>query len=137
MNRQVRQWLDEIANRRQHRETGQSPEERFRVETLRSLPALNSDYRDTAEVVVHKDLRLQFDGNRYCVPPRYVGPPHVPGEGRGLGPFPYLCAVVARGLRRLKTAYSIFLFLLLLRSYSYALTLMRSYCILFIFIRRQ
>jgi transposase len=73
VNRQVRQWLDEVANRRQHRETGQSPEERFRVEALRSLPALNSDYRDTAEVVVHKDLRLHFDGNRYCVPPRYVG----------------------------------------------------------------
>src|SRR5215813_6029304 len=73
VNRQVRQWLDEVANRRQHRETGQSPEERFRLEALRSLPVLNSDYRDTAEVVVHKDLRLCFDGNRYCVPPRYVG----------------------------------------------------------------
>src|ERR1700756_2715956 len=73
VNRQVRQWLDEVANRRQHRETGQAPEERCRVETLRSLPALNSDYRDTAEVVAHKDLRLHFDGNRYCVPPRYVG----------------------------------------------------------------
>lgn len=22
---------------------------------------------------MHKDLRLTFDGNRYCVPPRYVG----------------------------------------------------------------
>jgi hypothetical protein len=73
VNRQVRQWLNEVANRRQHRETGQSPEERFRVETLRSLPALSSGYRDTAEVVVHKGLRLHFDGNRYCVPPRYVG----------------------------------------------------------------
>jgi len=73
VNRQVRQWLEEVANRRQHRETGQSPEERFRVEALRSLPVFNSDYRDTAEVVVHKDLRLQFDGNRYCVPPHYVG----------------------------------------------------------------
>jgi hypothetical protein len=73
VNRQVRQWLNEVANRWQHRETGQSPEERFRVETLRSLPALSSGYRDTAEVVVHKGLRLHFDGNRYCVPPRYVG----------------------------------------------------------------
>src|SRR5262245_46658130 len=73
VNRQVRQWLDEVANRRQHRETGEPPEDRFRVEALRDLPALTSDYRDTAEVVVHKDLRLQFDGNRYCVPPRYVG----------------------------------------------------------------
>ena len=31
------------------------------------------DYRDTADALVHKDLRLSFDGNRYCVPPRYVG----------------------------------------------------------------
>jgi len=62
-----------VANRRQYRETGQSPEKRFRVEALRSLPALNSDYRDTAKVVVHKYLRLRFDGTLYCVPPRYVG----------------------------------------------------------------
>ncbi len=31
------------------------------------------DYRDTAEALVYKDIRLSFDGNRYCVPPRYVG----------------------------------------------------------------
>ena len=31
------------------------------------------DYRDSAEALVHKDLRLSFDGNRYCAPPRYVG----------------------------------------------------------------
>jgi len=31
------------------------------------------DYRDCVEAFVHKDLRLSFDGNRYCVPPRYVG----------------------------------------------------------------
>lgn len=73
VNHQVRQWLEEVANRRQHRETGQSPEERFRPECLRPLPALDSDYRDTAEVQVYKDMRLHFDGNRYCVPPRYVG----------------------------------------------------------------
>jgi hypothetical protein len=40
---------------------------------LRALPAITPDYRDTAEALVHKDLRLAFDGNRYCVPPRYVG----------------------------------------------------------------
>ena len=34
---------------------------------------LAPDYRDTTEALVHKDLRLSFDGNRYCVPPRYVG----------------------------------------------------------------
>ena len=42
-------------------------------EALRPLPLLTPDYRDVAEALVHKDLRLTFDGNRYCVPPRYVG----------------------------------------------------------------
>ena len=70
---QVRQWLDEVANQPPHRETGQTPDERFRPRSLRPLPALAPDYRDTAEALVHKDLRLDFDGNRYCVPPRYVG----------------------------------------------------------------
>jgi hypothetical protein len=31
------------------------------------------DYRDSTAALVHKDIRLAFDGNRYCVPPRYVG----------------------------------------------------------------
>ena len=34
---------------------------------------ITPDYRDSAEALVHKDLRLSFDGNRYCVPPRHVG----------------------------------------------------------------
>jgi hypothetical protein len=37
------------------------------------LPILPYDYRDTAEALVHKDMRVQFDGNKYCVPHRYVG----------------------------------------------------------------
>jgi transposase len=73
VNRQVRQWLVEVANQRVHRETRERPQERFRPECLRPLPAILPDYRDTAEALVHKDLRLWFDGNRYCVPPRYVG----------------------------------------------------------------
>jgi len=72
-NLQVQHWLEEVANQRRHRETGQTPEERFRPEALRLLPAVTSDYRDTTEAQVYKDLRLAFDGNRYCVPPRYVG----------------------------------------------------------------
>ncbi len=72
-NRQVRQWLTEVANQRLHRETREKPAERFRPDSLRPLPAIRPDYRDTAVALVHKDLRLQFDGNRYCVPPRYVG----------------------------------------------------------------
>jgi hypothetical protein len=73
VNRQARAWLQQVANRRIHSETRQSPEERFRPEVLRPLPLLDLDYRDTATALVHKDIRLIFDGNRYCVPSRYVG----------------------------------------------------------------
>jgi transposase len=73
VNAQARRWLNEVANQRRHRETGEKPDQRFQPESLRSLPALIPDYRDSAEALVHKDLRLAFDGNRYCVPPRYVG----------------------------------------------------------------
>jgi transposase len=73
VNRQVRQWLAEVANQRLHRETRERPAERFKPEALRALPVIPYDYRDTNEALVHKDLRLQFDGNKYCVPHRYVG----------------------------------------------------------------
>ena len=52
VNRQVREWLDEVANQRLHRETRQRPCERFRPDCLRPLPALTPDYRDTAEALV-------------------------------------------------------------------------------------
>ncbi len=73
VNRQVRQWLAEVANQRLHRETRERPLERFKPEALRPLPIIPYDYRDAGEALVHKDLRLPFDGNRYCVPHRYVG----------------------------------------------------------------
>jgi hypothetical protein len=73
VNSQVRQWLQQVANKRIHRETRQTPEERFCPECLNPLPPLMPDYRDSALALVHKDIRLCFDGNRYCVPPRYVG----------------------------------------------------------------
>jgi hypothetical protein len=73
VNRQVRQWRAETANVRLHRETRQRPCDRFRPDTLRPLPALAPDYRDTAEVFVYKDLRWHFDANRYYAPPRSIG----------------------------------------------------------------
>jgi len=73
VNRQARQWLKEIANARMHRETRQRPCDRFRPDCLRPLPALAPDYRDTAEVLVHKDLRWHFDANHYCAPARLIG----------------------------------------------------------------
>ncbi len=72
-NRQVRRWLDETANVRIHSETRQRPNDRFRPEALRPLPQMDPDYRDTAVARVPKDIRLRFDGNRYCVPARLVG----------------------------------------------------------------
>ena len=68
VNAQVRHWLDEIANVRTHRETREQLKQRFRPDCLRPLPALRPDYRDTADALVYKDIRLQFDANRYCVP---------------------------------------------------------------------
>jgi hypothetical protein len=73
VNRQARQWLSEVANQRQHRETRQRPIDRFQPTALKPLPVIPYDYRDSVELLVHKDLRMQFDGNRYCVPQRYVG----------------------------------------------------------------
>jgi transposase len=73
VNRQARQWLAQVANQRQHRETRQRPLDRFQPAALKPLPVIPYDYRDHAELLVHKDLRVQFDGNRYCVPQRYVG----------------------------------------------------------------
>jgi transposase len=71
-NRQVREWLEQTANVRIHSETRERPNHRFRPDALRALPQLDPDYRDTVIARVHKDIRLRFDGNRYCVPPRFV-----------------------------------------------------------------
>src|SRR5438270_3166854 len=73
VNRQARQWLAEVANQRQHRETRERPIDRFQSSALRRLPVIPYDYRDKVEALVYKDIRLHFDGNRYCVPPRFVG----------------------------------------------------------------
>jgi hypothetical protein len=73
VNRQAREWLDQIANRRLHSETRERPIDRFQPDALRCLPVITPDYRDTVAALVHKDIRLQFDGNRYCVPHRFAG----------------------------------------------------------------
>jgi len=73
VNRQARQWLAEVANQRLHRETRERPIDRFQANALRPLPVIPYDYRDKIEALVYKDLRLHFDGNRYCVPSRFVG----------------------------------------------------------------
>ncbi|MCZ2154545.1 MAG: IS21 family transposase [Bryobacterales bacterium] len=72
-NRQAREWLAEVANCPLHRETRERPVDRFKPDALRPLPVVPYDHRDTVEALVYKDLRLHFDGNRYCVPPRFIG----------------------------------------------------------------
>ena len=72
VNRQARQWLAEVAPQRLHRETRERPIDRFQPQALRPLPVILYDYRDCVESLMYKDLRLRFDGNRSCVPQRYI-----------------------------------------------------------------
>ena len=58
VNRQAREWLDQIANRRLHSETRERPIDRFQPDALRCLPVITPDYRDTVEALVHKDSRV-------------------------------------------------------------------------------
>ena len=66
---QANQWRDEVANQRVHATTGERPVDRFRPESLRSLPELPPDCRDTSPAKVHQDFSIRFDGNTYTVPP--------------------------------------------------------------------
>jgi transposase len=56
VNRQGREWLDQIANRRLHSETRERPIDHFQPDALRCLPVITPDYRDTVEALVHKDM---------------------------------------------------------------------------------
>lgn len=73
VNAQVRQWLDEVANVRMHQTTGQIPQQRFAQVTLRPLPSLLPDCRETAPLLVHHDFAIRFDGNSYTTPPWTIG----------------------------------------------------------------
>lgn len=72
-NKQAWEWMHEIANKRMHTETRERPIDRFKADALRPLPPADFDTFDTQNAKVHKDLRLNFDANRYCVPPKYIG----------------------------------------------------------------
>jgi hypothetical protein len=62
----VKQWLDEVANQRLHRETRERPDQRFLAGSLLPVPALLPDYRDTADALVHKDLRSSMATATAC-----------------------------------------------------------------------
>ena len=71
VQRQVRPWLDTVANVRKHHTTGQRPVDR--LQGLRPLPDLLSDCRQVCSPLVHKDFAIRFDGNAYTVPPWAIG----------------------------------------------------------------
>jgi hypothetical protein len=70
-------WRDEVANVRRHETTNERPVDRFQSERslLRALPALPFDTDEVVPAVVSPHARIQFDGNRYSVPPQFVRKP--------------------------------------------------------------
>jgi len=70
---QLKHWLATVANDRIQQTTGQRPKERFANVTLRPLPSLLPDCRETKQLLVHKDFAVRFDGNCYTTPPWAIG----------------------------------------------------------------
>ena len=64
-------WRDQIANVRIHETTRERPVDRFQQERslLRALPAIPFDTDEIVPAVVTPHARIEFDGNRYSVPP--------------------------------------------------------------------
>src|SRR5580658_10271157 len=67
-------WRDEIANVRTHETTRERPVDRFQQERslLRTLPRIPFDTDEIVPAVVSPHARVEFDANRYSVPPHLV-----------------------------------------------------------------
>jgi transposase len=67
-------WRDEVANVRIHATTRERPSDRFprERERLRPLPAVPFDTDEVVPAVVSPHARIEFDGNRYSMPPRFA-----------------------------------------------------------------
>jgi transposase len=67
-------WRDEVANVRIHATTRERPVDRFSRERslLRPLPAVPFDTDEVVPAVVSPHARIEFDGNRYSLPPRFA-----------------------------------------------------------------
>ena len=74
LNLAARQWLDNVANVRLHKETRTAPRELFALEApvLRPLPPLPADTSVTRLVRVTNRCRVVVDTNRYSVPSLYA-----------------------------------------------------------------
>jgi transposase len=67
-------WRDTVANPRLHATTRQTPDDRFKEETLRPLPASGPyDVGVPRETMANCQFRVVFDTNRYSVPAKYAG----------------------------------------------------------------
>jgi len=73
VNRQVRKWLDTVANVRVHQTILKRPVDRFADVCLRPLPELIADCRETETLKVYKDFAVRFDANTYTTPPWAIG----------------------------------------------------------------
>jgi transposase len=64
-------WRDQVANVRIHETTRERPVDRFQKERslLRALPTILFDTDEIVPAVVTPHARIEFDGNRYSVPP--------------------------------------------------------------------
>jgi len=77
LNQQASAWRDDVANNREHEETGKIPslvfnyEEKNCLRPLTDNPPFETD--DIASAGVTKLFRVRFDRNTYSVPPRLVG----------------------------------------------------------------
>jgi hypothetical protein len=71
------QWRDQVANVRTHETTRERPVDRFLQERalLRALPATPLDTDEVVPAVVNPLARIEFDGNRYSMPPRLARQP--------------------------------------------------------------
>lgn len=77
-------WRDSVANVRMHAVTRERPIDRLEKERgrLRALPDLRYDTDDVEHRVVTSHARVQYDGNRYSVPPKYARKPVTVRAGR-------------------------------------------------------
>ncbi len=72
-------WRDNVANVRLHDRLGQRPIDRYAEEQqhLRPLPAIALDTDEIVMTEVRPTTRIDFDGNRYSVPPHLARKPVV------------------------------------------------------------